>query len=102
MMAPRNPCFGRFAVGTLAAVVVFLFSQAALAWDNGTAGTIVYLHLNSDIPGRGLFVTMNPGSPPSSLPSLPGTAWLCLSAANPLYKEIAAELQIAFITQETC
>lgn len=79
-------------------VTVCAFLAAVFASAPGLAasatGKIKAYQLNSDIPGRGVCVAMNP--------ALPGSGWACLWKNNFLYPEITDLLRDAFISEKTC
>lgn len=80
------------AVSLFALMALTLSSTIALAASQ--TGTISQYHLNSDVAGRGVCVTMSPG--------LPGTGWACLWKDNPLYNEISQALLQAIVNNRQC
>jgi hypothetical protein len=91
----------------LFAGLTLLAAYPAFASDNATQGTFRAVHLNSDVPGRGLCLQFNGGGtsvPGDTRPPLPANSWLCLAMSNPLYRELTATLTIAYASspQKTC
>ena len=79
----------------LAAVVALLLVMAGTGGAQETlhTGTIVTYHLNSDVPGRGPCVQMEP--------PLPGD-WLCLYRLNALYDDFREVLRSAYQLRSEC
>jgi hypothetical protein len=79
----------------LAAVVALLLMMTGTAGAQETlhTGTIVTYHLDSDVPGRGPCVQLEP--------PLPAT-WLCLYRPNPLYEDFRDALRSAYQLRSAC
>ncbi|MEH2061833.1 MAG: hypothetical protein V7K50_06085 [Nostoc sp.] len=77
----------------LPCALVMLGNTPSLAYD--ATGTINQYHLNSQVPGRGVCLQINP-----TLPTAGG--WICLWKDNPLYQEITNLLLEGYSAKKTC
>ena len=93
MTATSLPYRWRRSIPVVISLAALLLAPGAEARDT-TSGTIVLIHYNSELIGRGLCIQMSPTP-------IPGD-WACLAISNPLYKEITALLQSAVYTHDRC
>ncbi|MCC5606816.1 hypothetical protein LC612_08460 [Nostoc sp. CHAB 5834] len=77
----------------LPCALVMLGNTSALA--DTASGTVREYHLNSQVPGRGVCLQMNP-----TLPTVGG--WICLWKDNALYQEITDTLLEGYSSRKTC
>jgi len=79
----------------LPCALVMLGNTSALADGTSASGTIREYHLNSQVPGRGVCIQLNPTAPVAA-------GWLCLWKDNPLYQETTDILREAYSAGKTC